>query len=151
MTNENWINVTKLNVFLKQLLKSLEVSKRITHTKLIYISLSMTLLKQISVSHDFFTTSKAISLMPLQIGLAVASDNRLASKWLNTIFSALGFSVSYDEVFQINYAVFFLLVFIQFQFQINSLYLYLANYTFIESYFLWWDYKPMWVDRQKRP
>ena len=34
--------------------------------------------------------SKARSLMPLQFGLAVATDNRLASKWLSTILSRLG-------------------------------------------------------------
>ena len=56
-------------------------------------------LKQISISQALFAASKARSLIPLQFGLAVATDNRLASKWLNTILSRLGFSVSYDEVF----------------------------------------------------
>ena len=60
-------------------------------------------LKQISISQVLFAASEARSLMSLQFGLAVATDNRLASKWLNTILSRLGFSVSYDEVFQIHY------------------------------------------------
>lgn len=64
-------------------------------------------LKQISISQALFAASKARSLMPLQFGLAVATDNRLASKWLNTILSRLGFSVSYDEVFQIHYVCIF--------------------------------------------
>ena len=51
-------------------------------------------LKQISISQAHFAASKARSLMPLQFGLAVATDNRLASKWLNTILYRLCFSVS---------------------------------------------------------
>ena len=51
-----------------------------------------------SVSQVIFAASRTRSLMPLKLGLAVATDNPLASKWMNTILSRLGFGVSYDEV-----------------------------------------------------
>ena len=47
-------------------------------------------LKQMSVSQAISAAARTRSLMPLQFGLAVATDNRLASKWLNTILSRLG-------------------------------------------------------------
>ena len=50
------------------------------------------------VSQAIFAASRATSLIPLQVGLAIATDNRLALKWLNSILSRLGFDVSYDEV-----------------------------------------------------
>ena len=55
-----------------------------------------------SISQALFAASKVRSLMPLQFGYVVATDNRLASKWLNAILS-----VSYDEVFQIHYVCIF--------------------------------------------
>ena len=55
-------------------------------------------LKQASVSQAIFAGARPRSIMPLQFGLAVATDNRLASKWLSTLLSRLGFAVSYDEV-----------------------------------------------------
>ena len=42
------------------------------------------------VSLAISAAARTRSLMPLQFGLAVATDNRLASKWLNTILSRLG-------------------------------------------------------------
>lgn len=54
--------------------------------------------KQASVFQAIFAGAQPKSIMPLQFGLAVAAENRLASKWLNTLLSRLGFAVSYDEV-----------------------------------------------------
>ena len=34
--------------------------------------------------------------MPFQFTLAVARDNRIALKWLNTVLSKLGFAVNYE-------------------------------------------------------
>ena len=47
-------------------------------------------LKQMSISQAISAAARTRSLMPLQSGLAVATDNRLASKWLNTTLSRLG-------------------------------------------------------------
>ena len=54
--------------------------------------------KQNSVSQTIFLATRPRTLMPLQFALAVATDNHIASKWLNTVLSKLGFAVSYDEV-----------------------------------------------------
>ena len=54
--------------------------------------------KQASISQAIVAGAQPKSIMPLQFGLAVAVDNRLASKWLNILLSRLGFAVSYDEV-----------------------------------------------------
>ena len=54
--------------------------------------------KQNSISQTIFSTTRPRNLMPLQFALAVATDNHIASKWLNTVFSKLGFAASYDEV-----------------------------------------------------
>ena len=40
-------------------------------------------LKQISISRALFAASGEGSLMPLQFGLVLAADSRLASKWLD--------------------------------------------------------------------
>ena len=55
-------------------------------------------LKQMSLSQALFTATRPRSIMPLQFGLAVAVDNRLASKWLTNLLNKLGLAVSYDEV-----------------------------------------------------
>ena len=52
--------------------------------KLFVAEVIRSLLKQISISQALFAASRGIFLMPLQFGLAVATDKRLASKWLNT-------------------------------------------------------------------
>ena len=54
--------------------------------------------KQNSISQTIFSATRPRSLMPFQFELAVATDNRIASKWLSTVLSKLGFAVSYDEV-----------------------------------------------------
>ena len=54
--------------------------------------------KQNLISQTIFSTTRTRSLMPLQFALAVATDNRIASKWLNTVLSKLGFAVRYDEI-----------------------------------------------------
>jgi len=51
-----------------------------------------------TISEAIFSATRTRSAMPLQLGLAVAVDNQLASKWLNSLLSRLGFAVSYDEV-----------------------------------------------------
>ena len=56
------------------------------------------LVKQNSISQTIFSATRPRSLTPLQFTLAVATDNYIASKRLNTILSKLGFAVSYDEV-----------------------------------------------------
>ena len=63
-------------------------------------------LKQASLSQAIFAGARTGSVLPLQFGLAVAADNRLSSKWLNTILCRLGFASSPDEVT----IIFFLLV-----------------------------------------
>ena len=55
-------------------------------------------LRQMTISEAIFSATRTRSVMPLQLGLAVAVDNQLASKWLNSLLSRLGFAVSYDEV-----------------------------------------------------
>ena len=55
-------------------------------------------LKQRSIGQTLFTGVRPRSIMPLQFGLSVAVDNRLASIWLNTLLSKLGFVSSYDDV-----------------------------------------------------
>ena len=55
-------------------------------------------LKQQSISQSIFSAVHPRSVMPLQLGLAVATDNRLSSKWLSNILHKLGFTVSYDEL-----------------------------------------------------
>ena len=54
--------------------------------------------KQNSISQTIFPATRPRSLLPLQFALAVATGNRIASKWLNTVLSKLGFDVNYDEV-----------------------------------------------------
>ena len=54
--------------------------------------------KQLSLSQALFTATRPRSIMLLQYGLAVAVDNRLASKWLNNRLYKLGLATSYDEV-----------------------------------------------------
>ena len=54
--------------------------------------------KQNLISQTIFSATRTRSLMPLQFALAVATDNRTASKWLNTVLSKLGFAVRYDEI-----------------------------------------------------
>ena len=54
--------------------------------------------KQNSIAQTIFSATRPRSLMPLQFALAVAADNRIASKWLNIVLSKLGFAASYDEV-----------------------------------------------------
>ena len=53
---------------------------------------------QLSLSQALFTATRPRSIMPLQFGLAVAVDNRLASKWLNNLLYKLVLAASYDEV-----------------------------------------------------
>ena len=60
-------------------------------------------LKQSSIGQAVFSATQPKSVMPLQFGLAIATDNRLSSKWLSILLSKLGFSVSYDEVGLIHY------------------------------------------------
>ena len=55
-------------------------------------------LKQASLTQAIFAGARTGSVLPLQFGLAVATDNRLASNWLNTILSRLGFASSPYEV-----------------------------------------------------
>ena len=59
-------------------------------------------LKEASLSQAIFAGARPGSVLPLQFELAVAADNRLASKWINIILSRLGFAVSSDEVIIIN-------------------------------------------------
>ena len=54
--------------------------------------------KQNLISQTIFSATRTRSLMPLQFALAAATDNRIASKWLNTVLSKLGFAVRYDEI-----------------------------------------------------
>ena len=54
--------------------------------------------KQNSISQTIFSASRPGSLMLLQFLSAVATDNHIASKWLNSVLLKLGFAVSYDEV-----------------------------------------------------
>ena len=54
--------------------------------------------KQNLISQTIFSATRTSSLMLLQFALAVATDNRIASKWLNTVLSKLGFAVRYDEI-----------------------------------------------------
>ena len=54
--------------------------------------------KKNSISQTIFSATRPRSLMPLQFALAIATDNRVASKWLDVVLSKLGFAVSYDEV-----------------------------------------------------
>ena len=42
-------------------------------------------IKQKSLSEAIYSATRPGSLMPLQVGLVVAVDNRLASKWLNNL------------------------------------------------------------------
>ncbi|XP_076800982.1 uncharacterized protein LOC143445626 [Clavelina lepadiformis] len=60
--------------------------------------LVMAPVKQVTLSQALFAATRTRSLMPLQFGLAIATDNHLSLKWLNTLLSRLGFAVSYDEV-----------------------------------------------------
>ena len=55
-------------------------------------------LKRISISQAIYAAASSSSIMPLQFGLAVTTDNQLSSKWLNVLLSRLGFASSYDEV-----------------------------------------------------
>ena len=56
-------------------------------------------IKQMSISQALFNATRPRAVMPLQFGLAVCTDNRIGSKWLNTLLlSKLGFAASYDEV-----------------------------------------------------
>lgn len=57
-------------------------------------------LKQSSISQAIFAATRPRSLMPLQVGLAISTDNKLASKWLNTQLHKLGFAVGYDKFIQ---------------------------------------------------
>ena len=54
--------------------------------------------KQTSLAQALFAATHPRSVMPLQFGLAIATDNRLSSKWLKTLLSRMGFALSYDEV-----------------------------------------------------
>ena len=51
-----------------------------------------------TISQAIFAATRPRLIMPLQFGLAVATDNEIGSKWLNILLSKLGFAVSYDEV-----------------------------------------------------
>ena len=51
-----------------------------------------------TISQAIFAATRPRSIMPLQFGLAISTDNQIGSKWLNTLLSKLGFAVSYDEV-----------------------------------------------------
>ena len=95
MTNENRINVTKYIKIAVKILKG--VIKNPTHhtdfystidgirgskhdrvpdlLKLFVAEVLKSPLKQISISQAIFAASKARSLMPLQFGLAVTTDN----------------------------------------------------------------------------
>ena len=42
-------------------------------------------IKQKSLPEAIYSATRRGSLMPLQVGLVVAVDNRLASKWLNNL------------------------------------------------------------------
>ena len=55
-------------------------------------------LKQVSLSQALFAATRPRSIMPIQFGLAVLTDNQIGSKWLNVLLARLGLAVSYDEV-----------------------------------------------------
>ena len=47
-------------------------------------------LKQISIAQALFAATRPRSVMALQFGLAVSTDNDFSSKWLNTLLSKWG-------------------------------------------------------------
>ena len=55
-------------------------------------------IKQAVISHAIVAATRPRTIMPLQFGLAISTDNQIGSKWLNILLSRLGLSVSYDEV-----------------------------------------------------
>lgn len=55
-------------------------------------------LKCKALSQAVVAATRPRTIMPLQFSLAVSVDNRVGSKWLNTVLSKMGFAVSYDEV-----------------------------------------------------
>ena len=54
--------------------------------------------KHVALSQALFAATRTRSLMRLQFGLAIATDNHFSSKWLNILLSRLGFVASYDEI-----------------------------------------------------
>ena len=55
-------------------------------------------LKVMTLSQAIVSATRPRTIMPLQFGLAVCTDNQIGSKWLNVLLSRLGLAVSYDEV-----------------------------------------------------
>ena len=51
-----------------------------------------------TLSQAIVSATRPRAIMPLQFGLAVCTDNKIGSKWLNVLLSRLGLAVSYDEV-----------------------------------------------------
>ena len=55
-------------------------------------------IKEATISQAIVAATRPKTIMPLQFGLAISTDNQIGSKWLNILLSKLGFAVSYDEV-----------------------------------------------------
>jgi len=55
-------------------------------------------IKVMTLSQAIVSATRPRTIMPLQFGLAVCTDNQIGSKWLNILLSRLGLAVSYDEV-----------------------------------------------------
>ena len=65
---------------------------------LLQVFINKLVIHPLSLSQTLFTATRPRSIMPLQFGLALAVNNRLASKWLNNLLHRLGLAASYDEV-----------------------------------------------------
>ena len=48
-------------------------------------------MKQESIAQALFSATRPRSIMPLQFALAVATDSRIGSKWMNNLLFKLGF------------------------------------------------------------
>ena len=55
-------------------------------------------MKQNSLLQAVFAASKPRTVLSLLFGVAVAANNQMSSKWLNSVLYKYGFAVSYDEV-----------------------------------------------------
>ncbi|XP_057301367.1 uncharacterized protein LOC130635869 [Hydractinia symbiolongicarpus] len=55
-------------------------------------------IKEKTLAQAIVAATRPRSIMPIQFGLAVCTDNKIGSKWLNILLSKLGLAVSYDEV-----------------------------------------------------
>ena len=70
------INTVSMNTGNNYVLKQLES---------FIFELVKTPMKEISISRAIFSTTRPRSIVLLLLGLAVATDNRLASKWINIL------------------------------------------------------------------